>query len=173
MSHIPACCNLQCTYKCTCLDLPCRGFGIVHKWSGCAKYTIHHLGFSDVDPHWAYVAGLDSEVVCGRWDGGGATCSGNSNSSTGGHGRAAGPVKKRESKENEEDAAAHPKAGTGVWGPCCMSHVYCLCHRAHASDSSFQAYYLEPYLGFVKMVFFCRVFGLPTSTQKSRFGPAP
>uniref|UniRef100_A0A7S3VM46 Uncharacterized protein n=1 Tax=Dunaliella tertiolecta TaxID=3047 RepID=A0A7S3VM46_DUNTE len=113
MSHIPACCNLQCTYKCTCLDLPCRGFGIVHKWSGCAKYTIHHLGFSDVDPHWAYVAGLDSEVVCGRWDGGGATCSGNSNSSTGGHGRAAGPVKKRESKENEEDAAAHPKAGTG------------------------------------------------------------
>ncbi|KAF5841542.1 hypothetical protein DUNSADRAFT_12470 [Dunaliella salina] len=95
---------------------PRKGFGVVHKWSGCAKYTIHHLEFSGLDPHWAYVAGLDSEVVCGRWDRGGASCSGNSNSSTGGHGRAAGPAQMRESKENESDGhrdAAHPRAGSG------------------------------------------------------------
>jgi len=61
----------------------CRNFGLVSKWAGCAKYTIHHLQFSSIDPHWAYVAGLDYECVCGRWDGGGMSCSGNMNSSTG------------------------------------------------------------------------------------------
>jgi hypothetical protein len=66
------------------------------KWASAAKYTIHHLHFSDVAPQWCYVAGQDSECAVGRWDRGGSAgpATGNSNSSSGGHGhgRAVGPA---------------------------------------------------------------------------------
>jgi hypothetical protein len=37
-------------------------------------------------------AGLDSECVCGRWDGKAGGSAGNANSNSGGHGRAVGPA---------------------------------------------------------------------------------
>ncbi|KAF8065467.1 hypothetical protein HT031_003068 [Scenedesmus sp. PABB004] len=45
------------------------------KWSGATRLAVHSLAFLDSDPRCAVLAGLDLEVLCGRWDrpgGGGA-----------------------------------------------------------------------------------------------------
>ncbi|XP_057822487.1 uncharacterized protein LOC131034701 isoform X4 [Cryptomeria japonica] len=46
-----------------------RRWSILSRWTGCLKYEITGLMFSDVNPDFLYVHGLDYEVVCGRWRG--------------------------------------------------------------------------------------------------------
>jgi hypothetical protein len=41
---------------------------MVTKWGGAARLAIHSVAFLDADPHCAVLAGLDMEVLCGRWD---------------------------------------------------------------------------------------------------------
>ncbi len=65
----------------------------MHKWQGAAKYTIHHCVYSRAVQQACYVAGLDYECVCGRWDKAGGGTTGNANSAAGhAHGRAVGPA---------------------------------------------------------------------------------
>ncbi|KAK9808924.1 hypothetical protein WJX72_006473 [[Myrmecia] bisecta] len=45
-----------------------RTWKMLDIWANCLKYEILSLSFSVTDPHYAFVAGLDSEVLCGRWD---------------------------------------------------------------------------------------------------------
>jgi len=45
-----------------------RKWRVVSKWPGATRLAIHSLSFLDTDPHCAVLAGLDLEVVCGRWD---------------------------------------------------------------------------------------------------------
>jgi len=99
----------------------------MHKWQGCAKYTIHHLAFSSMNPLYAYVAGLDCECVCGRWDDSRmATCSGNANSSKGGHGRAAGPNLQKDKEDEEGSLAGVSGQGSKGEGQRChgMLHTH-------------------------------------------------
>ncbi|KAH9321866.1 hypothetical protein KI387_016505, partial [Taxus chinensis] len=46
-----------------------RRWSILSRWTGCLKYEITGLMFSDVNPDFLYVHGLDYEVVCGQWRG--------------------------------------------------------------------------------------------------------
>lgn len=45
-----------------------RKWRVVSKWPGATRLAIHSLSFLDTDPRCAVLAGLDLEVVCGRWD---------------------------------------------------------------------------------------------------------
>ena len=73
-----------------------RKWQSVGRFSGSAKYAIIGTLFSTSDPRYCYISSLDYEVTVGRWEpntspAAGASCSGNSNNVTGGHGRAVGP----------------------------------------------------------------------------------
>lgn len=45
-----------------------RKWRTLTKWSGATRLAIHRLLFLDCDPTYAVLAGLDMEVLCGRWD---------------------------------------------------------------------------------------------------------
>lgn len=45
-----------------------RKWRVVHKWHSATRLAIHSLSFLERDPRCAVLAGLDLEVVCGRWD---------------------------------------------------------------------------------------------------------
>jgi len=44
-----------------------RRWRLLDKWNGATRQAIHHLSFLDINPNFACVSGLDSEVVCGCW----------------------------------------------------------------------------------------------------------
>eukprot|EP01018_Ginkgo_biloba_P012944 Gb_39878 [translate_table: standard] len=44
-----------------------RKWSVLSRWTGCLKYEITSLTFSDVNPNFLYVHGLDYEVACGQW----------------------------------------------------------------------------------------------------------
>lgn len=46
-----------------------RKMAVVSHWSSSLKYEITRFLFSSLDPTLCYVSGLDSEILCGRWDG--------------------------------------------------------------------------------------------------------
>ena len=60
------------------------------------RHSIHHLSFSDLNPAYAYVSGMDNECVLGLWSSCSARVSTNPGTtqghSTQSHSRAMGPV---------------------------------------------------------------------------------
>lgn len=46
-----------------------RKMSIISHWSSSLKYEITHILFSSLDNNLCFVSGLDSEILCGRWDG--------------------------------------------------------------------------------------------------------
>lgn len=46
-----------------------RKMSIISHWSSSLKYEITHILFSSIDNNYCFVSGLDSEILCGRWDG--------------------------------------------------------------------------------------------------------
>lgn len=46
-----------------------RKMSVLAHWSSSLKYEITRFLFSSMDPKLCYVSGLDSEILCGRWDG--------------------------------------------------------------------------------------------------------
>ncbi|GLI61289.1 hypothetical protein VaNZ11_003640, partial [Volvox africanus] len=91
-----------------------RKWHIVAKWPGCVKYPATHMRPSALAPGYVFVAGLDYECVAGRWDGRGGSCSGNANSSSGGHGRAMGPAQLIPRLEKQQQ-----QADDGLEGATC------------------------------------------------------
>ncbi|KAF6263465.1 hypothetical protein COO60DRAFT_411654 [Scenedesmus sp. NREL 46B-D3] len=45
-----------------------RKWKLLSKWGGATRLAIHSLSFLQADPRYAVLAGLDLEVLCGRWD---------------------------------------------------------------------------------------------------------
>ncbi|WIA36868.1 hypothetical protein OEZ86_008119 [Tetradesmus obliquus] len=45
-----------------------RKWKLLSKWGGATRLAIHSLSFLQSDPRYAVLAGLDLEVLCGRWD---------------------------------------------------------------------------------------------------------
>eukprot|EP00798_Chlamydomonas_sp_ICE-L_P006996 gene6997-1645_t len=70
-----------------------RKWRTMHKWH---RHSIHHLSFSDLNPAYAYVSGMDNECVLGLWSSCSARVSTNPGTtqghSTQSHSRAMGPV---------------------------------------------------------------------------------
>jgi hypothetical protein len=78
-----------------------RKWRVVHKWHSATRLAIHSLSFLEKDPRCAVLAGLDLEVVCGRWDAPGGNVNKLFESSSA-------------AKQAEDTAAAAGAAGAGV-----------------------------------------------------------
>ncbi|PNH12987.1 hypothetical protein TSOC_000053 [Tetrabaena socialis] len=93
-----------------------RKWQVSNKWPGCVKYPATHMAASAAAPGYVYVAGLDYECVAGRWDGSSGGSTGNSNSTSGGHGRATGPQQLLAAAGDEGQEGSGSRAGLSFRG---------------------------------------------------------